>query len=95
MIGFWGRSFFIWVNPFFRVGYSKVLSVADIPEIDENLKDTIPWGYLENAWMPSKATRRLLKAIFRAFLWPTLSAVAPRLTPGAFKFCQPLQSGAF
>ena len=36
-LGFWGRSFFIWVLPFLQTGYRGVLEVEDIPEVDKNL----------------------------------------------------------
>lgn len=88
-IGFWGRSFFFWVTPFFRVGYSNILTIADLPKVDEDLQGNAARRKLEKAWARSKQDRRLLKAVFRAYLWPTLSAIIPRLALSAFKFCQP------
>jgi hypothetical protein len=38
IVGFWGRSFFIWVLPFFQAGYSKELQLEDIPRIDPDLE---------------------------------------------------------
>ncbi|KAI8313892.1 ABC transporter atnG [Colletotrichum sp. SAR11_240] len=35
--GFWGRSFFTWLLPFFRLGYSRVIHVHDMPEVDADL----------------------------------------------------------
>ncbi|KAI8257071.1 ABC transporter atnG [Colletotrichum sp. SAR 10_77] len=35
--GFWGRSFFTWLLPFFRLGYSRVIHIHDMPEVDADL----------------------------------------------------------
>lgn len=88
-IGFWGRSFFLWVTPFFQVGYSSVLSVEDIPVVDEDLQSKMARDKLESAWSISKHGIGLLKSISRAYLWSTLSPIAPRLALTGFKFCQP------
>ncbi|PWY72279.1 putative multidrug resistance-associated protein [Aspergillus heteromorphus CBS 117.55] len=89
VIGFWGRSFFIWVTPLFRAGFSDILSVEDLPETDKALQGDIARQRLENAWVDCKPSRRLLKAVFHAYLWPVLSAVVPRLALSGFTFCQP------
>lgn len=38
LIGFWGRSFFVWVLPIFRLGYSKIFDVEDLPDVDQALQ---------------------------------------------------------
>ncbi|PWY93092.1 multidrug resistance-associated protein [Aspergillus sclerotioniger CBS 115572] len=89
VIGFWGRSFFVWVTPLFRVGFSDILSVEDLPEADEDLRGDAARRKLNGAWEKSKGKRRLLKAVFRAYLWSALSGIVPRIVLSAFTFCQP------
>lgn len=88
-IGFWGRSLFLWVNPMFQLGYSKILSISDIPELDQDLQGDVVLEKLELAWAKSKPGFRLIKAVFRAYSGPAFFAVIPRLALSAFKFCQP------
>lgn len=52
---FWVRSFFTWVLPLFRRGYSKVLSVQDMPDVDTALQGTEAEMQLQNAWNRSRA----------------------------------------
>jgi ATP-binding cassette subfamily C (CFTR/MRP) protein 1 len=52
--GFWGRSLFIWVLPFFQVGYSKVLQPNDMPEVDDDLRGEISGKKLEPNWEVTK-----------------------------------------
>lgn len=91
--GFWGRSFFIWVLPFFQAGYSSILGMDDIPDVDDDLQGQRSGAKLQRAWGITKDQRkrkhRLLRAAFRAYRWPFLSAVLPRLALSAFSFCQP------
>ncbi|PYH94329.1 hypothetical protein BO71DRAFT_430061 [Aspergillus ellipticus CBS 707.79] len=89
VIGFWGRSFFIWVTPLFRAGFSDILSVEDLPETDKDLQGDVARQKLETAWVNCKPNFRLLKAVFRAYPWPVLLAVVPRLALSGFTFCQP------
>lgn len=87
--GFWGRSFFIWVLPFFQAGYSKVLQIQDLPEVDDDLQGQDAGEKLQAAWKTAKSRHGLLRATFRAYRWPFLSGVVPRLVLSAFTFCQP------
>jgi ATP-binding cassette subfamily C (CFTR/MRP) protein 1 len=88
-IGFWGRSLFLWVNPIFHLGYSKILSLNEIPELDQDLQSDVALEKLEIAWASSRSEFRLIKAVFRAYSRTALNAVIPRLALSAFKFCQP------
>lgn len=66
--GFWGRSLFIWVLPFFSTGYSKTLKLNDVPKPDTALeaKDTLE--RLEKAWGMTSGRHRLLRATLSAYL---------------------------
>jgi hypothetical protein len=77
------------VLPFFQVGYSKVLQSTDMPEVDDDLRGENSGRKLQSAWEVTKNNRRLLRATFRAYIWPCLSGILPRLCLTAFTFCQP------
>ncbi|QGA21216.1 hypothetical protein EYB26_008926 [Talaromyces marneffei] len=89
LIGFWGRSFFVWVLPIFRTGYSKVFEVEDLPNVDETLQGSSAEKKLQASWNQTKGPRRLLKATIDAYMWPLVSGIGPRLCVTVFTFCQP------
>ncbi|KAJ5354982.1 uncharacterized protein N7496_012194 [Penicillium cataractarum] len=88
---FWVRSFFIWVLPLFQSGFSSILALHDMPEVDRTLQGQSAENRLHQAWAKSQKARKykLVRATFRAYLWPFVSAVVPRLCLTAFTFCQP------
>lgn len=86
---FWSRGFFIWVLPFFRVGYSKVLELGDIPKVDDELEEDSVWAQLEAAWGSTRGPYRLIRATFLANSWSFSCAVVPRLALSVFTLCQP------
>jgi hypothetical protein len=71
------------------MGFSKILRISDIPNIDETLQGQIAGGKLQRAWKTSTGPHQLLKAIIRAFLWNWISAIIPRLVMCGFIFTQP------
>lgn len=87
--GFWPRSFFAWVLPLFRVGFSTAIGIGDIPEVDHDLRGNAASAKLSRAWMESKGPWRIIKALFRAYRWSILSAIVPRIALIAFTLCQP------
>lgn len=92
MTSFWSRSFFVWLLPLFRKGYSNVFLVDDLPDIDKDMKSVATWTELEAAWRRTQGHRlgfRLVRATFRANSWSFISAIVPRLMLSAFTFCQP------
>lgn len=89
LIGFWGRSFFVWVLPIFRLGYSKIFNVEDLPDVDQALQGYPAEKRLNASWQRTTGRRRLLKATVDAYLLPLLSGIGPRLCVTVFTFCQP------
>ncbi|KAL4768167.1 putative multidrug resistance-associated protein [Aspergillus nidulans var. acristatus] len=89
--GFWSRSFFIWVLPFLQTGYRNSLEVEDVPQVDTSLQGQASGDRLRTAWLSGNRERkfRLVKAVFRAYRWPYISAVPPRLAYSCFIFTQP------
>ncbi|PKY02184.1 putative multidrug resistance-associated protein [Aspergillus campestris IBT 28561] len=76
---FWTRALFAWTWTTFRRGFSTVLDLDELPQVDKALQ-----GH--------DAVRRLRDAhgaVFWAFRASFLSAVVPRLCVSAFTFCQP------
>lgn len=88
-VGFWSRSFFIWVLPFFQVGYSKLLSLGDIPAVDDGLEEESTRAKLDASWKSTKGRYRLIRATFYANVMPFVSGILPRLSLSAFTLCQP------
>ena len=88
-MGFWGKSSFIWVLPLFQAGYSKILRLEDIPEVDIDLQESSTWADLNRSWHRLRGHHRLLKATFFANSQVFHSAIVPRLALSAFTFCQP------
>ncbi|KAH8689094.1 putative multidrug resistance-associated protein [Talaromyces proteolyticus] len=89
LCGFWARSFFVWVLPLFRTGYSTVISISDLPQLDHDLKGNTAEEKLQGTWKEAKGRRRLIKALFWAYSWPILAAIVPRVSLIVFTLCQP------
>ncbi|KAL6239854.1 P-loop containing nucleoside triphosphate hydrolase protein [Aspergillus navahoensis] len=89
--GFWSRTFFIWVLPFLQTGYRNSLEVEDVPQVDTTLQGQASGDRLRTAWHLEgrEGKFRLVKAVFRAYGWPYISAVPPRLAYSCFIFTQP------
>lgn len=51
---FWIRSFFIWVLPLFRSGFSTIISLKDMPEVDAALQGIPAEKKLHAAWKKGK-----------------------------------------
>ena len=52
--GFWNRSVFVWLAPTLRVGYSKVISVQDLPLLDTKLESRLLRTQLVATWRKCK-----------------------------------------
>ncbi|KAK3329761.1 P-loop containing nucleoside triphosphate hydrolase protein [Apodospora peruviana] len=88
-VGFWSRSFFIWVLPFFQTGFTRIIQLDDIPKVDQDLEEESAWTKLDESWRKVQGRHRLLRATFVANLPQFLSAITPRLALSAFTLCQP------
>ncbi|GFF96656.1 metal resistance protein YCF1 [Aspergillus udagawae] len=90
--GIFNRLFFVWLNPLFRSGFSKILAVDDLFILDKQLSSKRLYSTLETLWnqVPRKKPNTLLFISLKAFKWPLLSAVPPRACLAALNFCQPL-----
>ncbi|GKZ49169.1 hypothetical protein AbraIFM66951_001569 [Aspergillus brasiliensis] len=89
ILGFWGQSFFLWVLPVLQNGYSTVLGIDDIPEMDADQQVQLTQIQLQKGWEASTGKHRLLRSTFYAYRKTFLSAIVPRLCLAAFNFCQP------
>ncbi|KAK2616711.1 hypothetical protein QQS21_000323 [Conoideocrella luteorostrata] len=90
--GFWKQASFVWLTATFRRGYTQVLSVHDLPELDPKLDSEVIGRELQEAWAKTNkksAKYALFRVCLRAYFWPFLSGVIPRLCLTAFTFCQP------
>ncbi|KAK1724246.1 ABC transporter [Colletotrichum acutatum] len=89
--GFWGRSFFTWLMPFFRLGYSRVIHIRDMPEVDKDLAGDRAGASLEAAWSKRKGQKfhALIRSSFYAYRGALIAGFITRLFLSAFTFCQP------
>ncbi|KAK4071878.1 hypothetical protein Trihar35433_3942 [Trichoderma harzianum] len=90
--GFWKQATFAWLATTFRRGYTQVLSVEDLPDLDPKLDSGIIGRELANTWVKTRdksAKYALFRVCLNAYLAPFLSGVLPRLCLTAFTFCQP------
>ncbi|KAJ5752890.1 ABC transporter integral membrane type 1 [Penicillium odoratum] len=87
--GFWGRNLFVWVLPLFRDAYSSIICLDDLPDVDSNLLSHRAEARLMQTWSNANGKYRLIKATIRAYKWPLLSAIIPRILLAGFTFCQP------
>ncbi|KAK9416311.1 putative ABC transporter [Seiridium unicorne] len=90
--GFWTRTAFSWLVSTFRAGYSKIISLDDLPKLDTRLKSHLLREKLVRTWgkYDHRARHSLLKACFHSNLLSFLSGVPPRLCKSVFFFSQPL-----
>ncbi|KAK3949643.1 P-loop containing nucleoside triphosphate hydrolase protein [Pseudoneurospora amorphoporcata] len=59
--GFWSRGFFVWLLPFFQVGYKKILGMGDIPGVDGELRVESSGGRMEAAFRRLQLQARRLR----------------------------------
>ncbi|KAK9802300.1 putative ABC transporter [Seiridium cardinale] len=90
--GFWTRTAFSWLVSTFRAGYSKIISLEDLPKLDTRLESHFLREKLVRTWgkYDHRARHSLLKACFHSNLLSFLSGVPPRLCKSVFFFSQPL-----
>ncbi|TDZ71708.1 ABC transporter atnG [Colletotrichum trifolii] len=48
--GFWSRTCFAWLATTFHLGYSKVISLGDLPGLDSDMESRVLHGSLAVAW---------------------------------------------
>ncbi|KAF3798626.1 ABC transporter FUM19 [Colletotrichum gloeosporioides] len=89
--GFWSRTCFAWLATTFYLGYSKIISLSDLPGLDSNMESRVLHQSLAVAWdkYDHQSRHSLIKACFRAYLLPFLAPVIPRLCLTVFTFAQP------
>ncbi|KAF3810805.1 ABC transporter FUM19 [Colletotrichum gloeosporioides] len=93
--GFWARTCFWWLAHTFSLGYSRVLSLVDLPNLDIVLESRHLHRDLSIAWnsttSPDDQQRKnsLLKACIKSYFLSFLSPVIPRLCLSVFTFAHP------
>ncbi|KNG46388.1 canalicular multispecific organic anion transporter 1 [Stemphylium lycopersici] len=89
--GIYKRASFWWLNELFRKGFSNVLAVDDLFDLDKHLRADYMHHALDSAW--SRLTKVSPNSLFTTTLgrlkWPILAVVPPRLCLIGFNFCQP------
>ncbi|TQV93218.1 ABC multidrug transporter [Cordyceps javanica] len=91
--GFLGVLFFWWVNKFLQTGYSKALSLADMPPLDESLDAVEIRDAMQQEWerkRNSKSRHALMLALLKTSWRPNIYVFIPRLLCTILRCCQPL-----
>jgi ATP-binding cassette subfamily C (CFTR/MRP) protein 1 len=85
----WGHTFFTYTIPFFRAGFSNILHLDHVPNVDQDLQSQLAGQKLRDAWVSTKGKHRLVKAALAAYPWFFSSAILPRILLTMFTFTQP------
>ncbi|KAJ5946543.1 hypothetical protein N7454_003382 [Penicillium verhagenii] len=90
--GFYSRAAFYWLNPLFKVGFSRNITVEDLFVLDKELSSERLLAIFEEQWskVKTKTPNSLQWECMKAAKWPLLTAVPARACVVAFNFCQPL-----
>jgi ATP-binding cassette, subfamily C (CFTR/MRP), member 1 len=101
--GLYSRATFWWLNPLFLFGYSKVIALDTLADIDNALLSRPIYRRFRLSW-PNRAPKaenateassdaagsyKLVFTMFRVALKPLLAAIPPRLLIVFFRFMQP------
>lgn len=89
--GFWTRSFLLYLNPMFLIGYSSILQMKHLSNLGPELRSKLVHARLSRYW-PRKARERkasLMAACFWAWKAEALAIFIPRLASTGFNFSQP------
>ncbi|KAH6659515.1 ABC transporter [Truncatella angustata] len=90
--GFWIRTCFTWLASTFRRGYSRIISIDDLPHLDSELRSSGLGERLASKWVKRRegGRYRLLRACLESYFFSFASPIIPRLCLTAFTFSQPL-----
>ncbi|KAJ5107116.1 ABC transporter [Penicillium angulare] len=88
---FWSRTSFFWLASTFKKGYTRVISLNDLPPLDTTLKSDEVLDKLTSTWATydHRGRNSLLYACFQANVISFISAITPRLFVTGFTFAQP------
>ncbi|EEA22217.1 hypothetical protein TMatcc_008346 [Talaromyces marneffei ATCC 18224] len=86
------RSFFWWLNPLFVKGFSSLLRMDDLFDIDKQMRSEYIHERMEKAWnkVEKKTPNTLFMVSIKTLIWPILAVIPPRACLVALNFSQPL-----
>ena len=87
------RGLMLWINKLFRRAFRRLVSVGDLYELDAGLASGPAGEKLERAWETRRRPERrheFVWALCRAFWWPMVKVVPPKLLSIGLVFSQPL-----
>lgn len=89
--GLCSKMVFWWLNPLFRAGYSKTLSLNDLLPLDKHLTSNYLYHKLRTTAnsLKSRGSNALLKRYLGTLRGHLFAIVPPRLALIGFNFCQP------
>ncbi|CAJ2506119.1 Uu.00g002490.m01.CDS01 [Anthostomella pinea] len=90
--GLFSQALFWWQNELFRRGFSNVLSVDDLFQLDKHLGAEYLHHRIRSTWdrvTKNPGPNALFRTILDRLKWPILVVVPSRVCLIAFNFCQP------
>jgi ATP-binding cassette subfamily C (CFTR/MRP) protein 1 len=89
--GTYSRAVFWWLNGLLKAGYSKLLGMQDLDEVDEALSSIAVGRRFEVAWAAADKLKKhaLLWTTAWVLRWQLLLSAMPRLVLIGFKYAQP------
>ena len=89
--GTYSKAVFWWLNGLLKAGYSKLLGVQDLGNIDEGLASVTVGHRFASGWAAADKTKKygLLWSTAWILRWELLVSAMPRLVLIGFKYAQP------
>ncbi|KAJ3490883.1 hypothetical protein NLG97_g5700 [Lecanicillium saksenae] len=91
-VGFFTRSFYIYLNPMFMRGFANELRKADLVKLPPSFSSKLLHEKLHNQWENTKhssSKNRLFWACFLAFKWDLMLIAVPQLVNIGVLYSQP------
>lgn len=89
--GIYSRMNFWWLNSTFVRGFKNVLSISDLPPLDEELREASEAAALRDKWQDADKSKKnaLFWVFLRHYKLAILTGVLPRLVYAALSLSQP------
>ncbi|TQV90796.1 multidrug resistance protein MDR [Cordyceps javanica] len=89
--GFWGRSFFLWINPILIFGWRSSFTIDTLPDIGEEFASEKLFDLFSSQWTKvSKSSKlSLVYALVRTLRWKLAKVFLPRLCYVGVTIAQP------
>jgi ATP-binding cassette subfamily C (CFTR/MRP) protein 1 len=93
--GIFNRTFFVWINPMFMIGFQKILALEDLYSVDKHLLSEHLRQVIQISWRKYQSSKRhaLIRASIHCLRGPLAATVFPPLCLIGFNYAQPFLIG--